>query len=171
MTLWRSRHGQQNPTPRPLTGYKSVENPKTGETTMRRAKITKYAIRRTPLRRGLALLAAFAMAASLSESDKRGGLTLLDRTRSGVVAATKGLSEAQWKFKSAPSRWSVAEVMEHIALSEDMLFENTSRKVMQAPAGNEERDYKNIDKLVLSAIADRSQKAQAPEPLIPTGRP
>ncbi len=116
------------------------------------------------------LLAAVAGAASLTDAEKKEGLAQLDRTRAGVIEATKGLSEAQWKFKPGPDRWSVAEVMEHIALSEDMLLENTSKKVMQAPAGKADRDYKTADRVVLTAIADRTQKAQAPEPLVPTGR-
>jgi hypothetical protein len=77
-----------------------------------------------------------------------------------VLESTKGLSEAQWKFKQAPDRWSVAEVVEHIALVEDFLLENTSKKVIQAPAGKADRDYKSTDKLVLSAIADRTRRAQ-----------
>jgi hypothetical protein len=116
------------------------------------------------------ILSAVAGAADLSEAEKKEGLAQLDRTRTGVVEATKGLSEAQWKFKPGSGRWSVAEVLEHIALAEDMLFEHTSQKVMQAPAGKADRDYKAADKMVLSAIADRTQKAQAPEPLVPTGR-
>jgi len=42
--------------------------------------------------------------------------------------------------------------------------------VMLAPAGKADRDYKGTDKMVLSAIADRTRKAQAPEPVLPTGR-
>src|SRR4030095_16870870 len=98
------------------------------------------------------------------------GLRQLERTRTGVVEATKGLSEAQWKFKPGPDRWSVAEVVEHIVLAEDFLLENTSGKMMRAPAGNADRDYKTTDKFVLGAIADRTQRVQAPEPLLPTGR-
>lgn len=55
-------------------------------------------------------------------------------------------------------------------LVEDFLLENTSQEVMQAPAGKADRDYKSTDKMVLSAIADRTHKAQAPEPVIPKGR-
>lgn len=113
---------------------------------------------------------AAAGAASLTEAEKQEGLAQLERTRAGVIEATKGLSEAQWKFKPAPDRWSVAEVMEHIALSEDMLFENTSKKVMSAPAGQADRDTKAGDKMVLSVIPDRTNKFKAPDPLVPTGR-
>src|SRR5947209_1771278 len=105
----------------------------------------------------LLTLSTFASAAVLSESDKNEGLAELERTRAGVVEATKGLSDAQWNFKRAPERWSVAEVLEHIALTEDLLFESTSQKVMQAPAGKPDRDYKSLDKMVLRAIADRSK--------------
>jgi uncharacterized damage-inducible protein DinB len=115
-------------------------------------------------------LSAFIAAAPLTDAEKKEGLAQLERTRAGVVDATKGLSEAQWKFKPGPDRWSVAEVLEHIALTEDYLLENTSHKVMEAPAGKADRDYKSVDKFVSSAIADRTQKAKAPEPLHPTGR-
>jgi hypothetical protein len=115
-------------------------------------------------------LSAVAGAASPTEAEKREGLIQLERTRAGVVEATKGLSETQWKFKPAPDRWSVAEVVEHIALAEGMLLENTSKNVMNAPAGQADRDYKATDKTVLSVIADRTHKAKAPDFLVPTGR-
>ena len=72
----------------------------------------------------LLLLAAVASSQTLSPGDKDKGLQYLQQTRDGVVAATKGLSEAQLKFKAGPDRWSVAEVLEHIALAEDFIFQN-----------------------------------------------
>src|SRR5262245_29303709 len=139
---------------------------------MKAEKVWKPATCHMLARRALSVLAmsAFVAAAPLTEADKNEGLAQLDRTRAGVVEATKGLSEAQWKFKPGPERWSVAEVLEHIVLSEDFLLKNTSHIVMKSPAGKPDRDYKSGDKLVLSAIADRTQKAQAPEALHPTGR-
>jgi uncharacterized damage-inducible protein DinB len=121
---------------------------------------------------GLAVLAicVCATAATLTEADKKEGLGQLDRTRTALLEATKGLSDAQWKFKPAPDRWSIAEVLEHIVVTENFLLENTSTKVMMAGPGKADRDYKSLDKLVVSAIADRSRPAQAPEPVRPTGR-
>jgi len=139
---------------------------------MKTRKVWKHAMYPAVPRLVLAALSlsAVAAAANLTEREKEEGLAQLERTRKGVVEATKGLSEAQWKFKPEPGRWSVAEVLEHIALSEDRLFEHTTKNVMQAPPGKADRDYQSVDKMVLSAIADRTQKAQAPEPLVPTGR-
>lgn len=86
--------------------------------------------------------------------------------------ATKGLSEAQWNFKSAPDRWSVAECAEHIALSEGFIFGLVSEKVITAPANPEKRDAaKGKDEMIVKIMQDRSHKATAPEPLDPTKRP
>ena len=94
----------------------------------------------------------------------------LESTRQGVVDATKGLSPAQWNFKPAPDRWSVAEVTEHIAAAEDYLMGMVKEKVMAAPARPAGDDVAPIDAMVITAIPDRSHKAQAPEPLKPTNR-
>jgi len=87
-----------------------------------------------------------------------------------VIESTKGLSEAQWSFKPAPDRWSVAEVTEHIAASEDFLMDMVRTKVMTAPPRTDHDDVKEIDAFVLQAIPDRTKKAQAPEPLRPNNR-
>jgi hypothetical protein len=60
--------------------------------------------------------------------------------------------------------------MEHIAAAEDFLYGNIQDKIMKAPARPAGEDVKAIDEMVMSAIADRTHKAQAPEPLKPTNR-
>jgi hypothetical protein len=109
-------------------------------------------------------------AESLSKEEIQRAVDYLEKTRAGVEAATKGLSEAQWNFKTAPDRWSVAQVAEHIAAAEDMLMGMIQTQVMAAPARAEKEDVKAIDDFVVQAIPDRSQKRKAPEPLIPTNR-
>jgi len=111
-----------------------------------------------------------AYSQTLSQADRDRALKYLETTKQGVVDATAGLSEAQWNFKSAPDRWSVAEVAEHIAAAEGYLRGMVMEKVMTAPPRPEGEDVKAIDDLVLAAIPDRSQKRQAPEPLKPTNR-
>ena len=118
----------------------------------------------------LLVLSIAGFGQTLTPADREKGAQYLQQTRDGVVAATKGLSEAQLKFKPAPDRWSVAEVLEHIALAEDFLLQNVTDKIMKAPAGAADRDIAKIDAMVLAMIPDRSHKAQAPPPLVPTGR-
>jgi len=110
------------------------------------------------------------MAQELSKEDREQGVKYLEKTRDGVFAATKGLSEAQWNFKPGPDRWSVAEVTEHIAAAEDLLMQRLQNEAMKAPPRTGSEDVKAIDAFVLQAIPDRSHKAQAPEPLKPTNR-
>ena len=118
----------------------------------------------------LLVLGSVAFGQTLTQADREKGLQYLQQTRDGVTAAVKGLSEAQLKFKPGPDRWSVAEVLEHITLVEDSIFQNVTEKVMKAPAGAPDRDTAKIDALILAALPDRSNKRQAPPQFVPTGR-
>jgi hypothetical protein len=117
----------------------------------------------------LGVTAVAAQAQDATPADKEKALAYLESTKKGVLEATKGLSEAQWNFKAAPDKWSVAECMEHIAAAEDFLRGMVVDNVMKAPAAPD-RDTAKIDAGILAMIPDRSQKAQAPEPLKPTNR-
>ena len=109
-----------------------------------------------------------AFGQGLTQADRDRGVQYLEQTRDAVAASVKGLSDAQLKFKAAPDRWSVAETLEHIAKAEDFIFQNVTDKIMKAPAGPADRDTAKIDAMVLAMIPDRSHKAQAPPPLVPT---
>jgi DinB family protein len=127
--------------------------------------------------RAFAMIAVLALAGpavargqELSQGEKDRAMKYLETTKKGVLDATKGLSEAQWNFKPALDRWSVAQVMEHIASAEDFLRGMDADQVMKAPAGDATRDVKALDDAVLAKIPDRSTKIQAPEPLQPSNR-
>jgi hypothetical protein len=117
-----------------------------------------------------ALVSPVLRAQNITAEERTKAVKYLEKTRNGVLEATKGLSETQWNFKPGPDRWSVAEVTEHIAASEDFIMDMVKDKVMKAPPRAEPVDVKAIDEFVLMAIPDRSKKAQAPEPLRPTNR-
>ena len=117
----------------------------------------------------LALVAANVRAQETTQADKDKALAYLESTKKGVLDATNGLSEAQWNFKPAPDKWSVAECVEHIAAAEDFIRGMAVDKVMKAPAAPD-RDIAKIDAGIMAMIPDRSQKAQAPEQLKPTNR-
>src|SRR5277367_6339352 len=118
----------------------------------------------------LACFSSASFGQTLTAADREKGVKYLEQTRDAVVAATQGLSEAQWKFKAAPDKWSVAETLEHIALAEEYLFGYVKGKVMSSPAGPADRDVAKMDAMVLAMIPDRSHKRQAPPELVPTGR-
>lgn len=111
-----------------------------------------------------------SQAQDLTAEDRRKAIEFLDHTRNEVLEATKGLSTAQWNYKPAPDRWSVAQVAEHIAAAEDFLMDMVRDKVMKAPPRTAPADIQAVDAFVMQAVPDRSKKVQAPEPLRPTNR-
>jgi hypothetical protein len=132
-------------------------------------------MRNTPLTRtALVLLLIIATAVSaqeLTQVERERALQYLESTKARLLEASKGLSEAQWNFKPAPDRWSVAQVIEHIAVSEDFIRDNlVKEKVMVSPQGQPDRDTKRIDEAVVMMIPDRTHKVQAQEPVLPRNR-
>lgn len=114
---------------------------------------------------------AATSAQELTPAEMEHALQYLESTKKEVLGATKGLSEAQWNFKPGPDRWSVAQVMEHIAAAEDFIrVDFVQEKVMTLPAGDPGRDVKKMDAAVEAMIPDRSNKARAPEQLVPNNR-
>ena len=111
--------------------------------------------------------AAGAGGQNLSQPDMDRGLQYLETTKKNIVDATRGLSEAQWNFKPSVFKWSVAQVIEHIAASEDLLRQMAENQIKQQSAPVPDRDLKKTDDRVLEVIPDRSRKFQAPEQLRP----
>src|SRR5271170_4246064 len=83
--------------------------------------------------------AATPAATTLSEAEREIALQSLRATHDAFLKSIDGLSEKQWKFKPAPDRWSVAEVSEHIAVSESTIFGMVQSKVMTSPADPSKR--------------------------------
>jgi len=120
---------------------------------------------------GIAQTAATPAATPLTPEEREVALKSLQATRDVFLKSIAGLSEKQWKFKPAPDRWSVAEVSEHIAVSESTIFGLVETKFMTSPATPEKRtEVTGKDEIVLTKVPDRSRKAQAPEFLKPTNR-
>ncbi len=126
---------------------------------------------------GVLLLALAAVppaeAQALNKAERDRLVKHLQDTRKALQKETKGLTPEQWNFKAAPDRWSVAECLEHITLSEDLIFGTVSNTVMKTPAQAEKYNATAAqakDDQITKMIPDRSQKFQAPEPLKPSGK-
>ncbi len=112
-----------------------------------------------------------ASAQALTQAERDRAVAQLQASRKAFLEATKDLTPAQWSFKPAPDRWSIAECAEHIAVSEDFIMHIVTDQIMKTPAAPERKEeVAGKDDFILKAAADRSQKFKAPEPLVPTGR-
>lgn len=120
-------------------------------------------------------VAMFVMAApateTLTKEERDKAITELEGSKQMFLDATKGLSPAQWNFKSAPDRWSIAECADHIALAEAFIFARVG-DVMKTPVTPEKRSATaGKDEKLVVMLQDRGFKAKAPEPLDPTKTP
>jgi hypothetical protein len=87
-----------------------------------------------------------------------------------LMLSTIQVSQAQWTYKPAPTVWSVQECAEHLILAEDFLMSAVQQTLKtpaaeRLPTANAEADRKFV-----ARIKDRSQKATAPEPIVPAGK-
>jgi hypothetical protein len=93
----------------------------------------------------------------------------LAATGQALRAAVSDLSEAQWRFKPAPDRWSAVEVVEHLAIIEARV-EGIIGGMAELPVAEPDRNDSQIDENVIAAVPLRSTKVQAPAVICPTGQ-
>jgi hypothetical protein len=123
--------------------------------------------------KSIALAAAIFLAApateTLTQVERDKAIAELEGSKKMFLDATKGLSEAQWKFKAGPDRWSIAECAEHIALAEGFIFGRITDGVMKTPLTPEKRSAtEGKDDKLIAMLQDRTHKATAPEAIDPT---
>ncbi len=108
-------------------------------------------------------------AGEVTTADRARLVDHLKKTEAAFLKSIEGVSDAQWTWKSAPDRWSVAETAEHITKAEDLL-RGMVEGMMKTPATPEFlAKTKGKEEVILANIPDRSKKATAPEPLVPKG--
>jgi hypothetical protein len=96
-------------------------------------------------------------------------IRLLKDSRTEFEKAVSGLSDAQWKWKPAPERWSVGECAEHIMLAEGLLFARAQVAIKNDPTVDWETATRGKTEILLQVMAPRVGKAKAPEDIVPSG--
>ncbi len=105
----------------------------------------------------------------LNDAERAFLVDQLELSKKNFLASIAGLSEAQWRFKAGPDRWSVAECAEHLILAEDFLFAST-QGILKSPATERlASSNSQMDHMLVAGVLDRSKKATAPEPITPAG--
>lgn len=98
-------------------------------------------------------------------------MSYLHATQKQVTDTVSALSPAQLAFRPGPKQWSVADCLEHLALTESALFGTLKGPVMTSPANPEKALLaKGKDEAVVKAISSRDAKAKAPEMLVPSNK-
>src|SRR6201998_1362155 len=119
----------------------------------------------------IAMLLTPAADQTLTRAERDHAIAELESSRKVFLEATSGLSEAQWNFKPAPDRWSIAECAEHIGVTEGFILNLITEQALKGPAEPEKRTLvQGKDSSILVTGADRTTKFKAPESIQPTRR-
>jgi uncharacterized damage-inducible protein DinB len=105
----------------------------------------------------------------MSTEERTKVLNYLAESRKEYLAAIDGVSAEQWTWKPAPNRWSVGETAEHIVLAEALLFDFVQKAMASEVNPNWQEQTKGKTEFIEKVMAPRLGKAQAPEPIVPTG--
>ena len=103
----------------------------------------------------------------MTDSEREFITQQLQRGRNALTAAIAGASEAQASFRPESGRWSIADCVEHVAITEGALYQLVTGGVAN-PDGIS-LDPTKYHRLA-DAMLDRSRKVVAPERARPTGR-
>ncbi|MDH3732811.1 MAG: DinB family protein [Gemmatimonadota bacterium] len=115
----------------------------------------------------LGALPGVVAAQSWTAEERETLLDALEASAKDLMTSIDGLSEAQWTFQQTADQWSVQQVTEHLALTEELIGGllaglGSGDKVDTWREGRAE-----IDAMIREGLQDRSQRFQAPESVTP----
>jgi hypothetical protein len=109
-------------------------------------------------------------AAPISQADREALIKDLERSRMVFLDAIADVrTDAQWNYKPAPDRWSVAECAAHIIAAEQYFRDNIAA-TLKTPALPAAQQSTAGDAVIAKMVRDRTQKFQAPAQLEPRGK-
>lgn len=107
---------------------------------------------------------------TLTDAERTYAITYLNETKDNLLKTVKGLSDAQLNFKASPESWSVAECVEHIAISESVIF-GMMQGTLKEPANPAKRsEVKMSDEQVKGMISSRERKVKTSEAFVPANK-
>jgi hypothetical protein len=105
---------------------------------------------------------------AMTSAERELALGQLAESRERLLRAAHGLSETQITYKPGPDRWSVADLIEHLAVVEARIL-GLIQQTLATPPDPSKRSAME-DKPLVDDTAGRVTRFQAPEFLVPTGR-
>lgn len=97
-------------------------------------------------------------------------LTHYEQTAADLKKSVAGLTEEQLHFGPGEGQWSISQCVEHIILSEPMIFGMFKQEISKPDTSEISQKPSYTDEEIVNSITNRSEKYQAPEMLKPTGK-
>ncbi|MEQ9303547.1 MAG: DinB family protein [Marinoscillum sp.] len=116
----------------------------------------------------VALFSTLLATAQLSNEERKKALAEFKNSQKNLISTLKGLSSAQMNYKPADSVWSIAECLEHIAISEKNLYGMVEMSLSQAKDESTESVF--TDEKLIEIITSRQQKVKTRKEFEPTNQ-
>ncbi len=104
------------------------------------------------------------------QGERDRAMSYLHATRKQFLDVVTPLSAAQWSHKPAGDGWSIAEVAEHLAVTEIGTLATIEKNLREPATPENKAETSGKDDIIMTRVPDRSRKVQAPEAVTPTGR-
>lgn len=118
----------------------------------------------------LALVSFGVINPGLTDEERKMAIEELAKTQERLTSTVGGLNDEQLNFKATPESWSVAECVEHLAISEGMIG-GMLEGALQTPADASKRDSVKItDADLITMISSRDEKVKTGEAFEPSGK-
>ena len=96
---------------------------------------------------------------TMSEDERLFVVNYLERTQSDLLQLLDSIDEQTWSHLPADGGWSIAQIVEHIIVAEEAVFQSTAQALEQT---SEFMDLKANDAWLLSKINDRGRRVNTP---------
>lgn len=118
----------------------------------------------------LSLLSFSTTDSTISKKEKKAAIGYYNEGTKNLLMQVNGLSEAQLNWKPDDSTWSIASCVEHIAISEKIIFD-WAMSTLKEPADPAKRsEVKVSNEQVKAMLESRERKVKTREAFKPTGQ-
>ena len=97
---------------------------------------------------------------TMSSDERKFAIDYYLKTKDRLLKDLKGLNETQLSFKADTSHWSIYECTEHIALSENAIWQWIQMTENQPATPDKRGEVKLTTEQVIKRMTDRSHKAK-----------
>lgn len=106
----------------------------------------------------------------LTDEERTKAIEHLTQTRDNMLNVLDGLSDEQLNYKATEDSWSIAECVEHLAISENAIPESINGAVQVTADASRRSEVAMSDEELVAMITDRSNKVKTSESFEPSGK-
>lgn len=107
---------------------------------------------------------------TLTSAERTFAINELNKTHDSFTSMLDGLSKEQLNYKVAEDSWSIAECAEHLAISENSIFDMLTQTLNTEADPSRRAEVKMSDEQIIAMIVDRSKKVKTSKAFEPSGK-